>query len=95
MNKIIKKTLIVISLAFIAFASGRIGHIYGGQLPTPHHWIYGAICIIIAIIFFKKKWSAYLFAFGLGLLISDFIDFTQLKTFEPDLPGNKVFWGVD
>lgn len=90
-----KKTLISILLLFAAFTLGRVGHIFGGQLKTPHHWIYGAICIIIGVIFYKKNWSVYIISFGLGLLISDFIDFTQLKTFQPDPAGIKVFWGID
>ena len=90
-----KKISILIAISFVAFAIGRIGHIFGGQLPTPHHWIYGAICMIIATILYKKKWSAYVFAFGLGLLISDWIDFTHLQTFQPDASGPKIFWRLD
>lgn len=89
------KISILIVVAFVAFAIGRVGHIFGGQLPTPHHWIYGAICMIVAAIFYKKKWAIYLFAFGLGLLVSDWIDFTLLRTFQPDPTGIKRFWAVD
>jgi len=90
-----KKIIISIFLAFIAFVIGRVGHIYGGQLKTPHHWIYGAICMIVGAVYYKKSWSAYVFFFGLGMLVSDYTDFTQLKTFQPDPPGIKRFWAID
>lgn len=91
----IKQILILIAITLVSYAVGRVSHIVGGQLNTPHHWIYGALALIVAIIFRDKPWAIYLAAFGLGFVISDFKDMIDLKFFGPDEPGIKRFWGID
>ncbi|MFA7253033.1 MAG: hypothetical protein WC107_00590 [Patescibacteria group bacterium] len=95
MTKLIKKIIILLLLAFGAFVVGRIGHILGGDLNVPHHWIYGAIAIIAGIIYRRKRWAAYLIAIGVGLMISDFKDMIDLKFIGSDLPGPKTFWQIN
>lgn len=87
--------LIFLASTFASYAVGRISHILGGHLNTPHHWIYGAIALIVGIIFHNKFWAIYLIAFGVGFIISDFKDMIGLKFFGPDEPGIKKFWGID
>ena len=86
-------------LAFVGFAIGRIGHIYGGQMKSPHHWIYGVILmfagILIFLVFFESKWSLGLISVGFGLSVSDLEDMADFKVYGVDLPGKKRFWGVD
>lgn len=91
------KVAIYFIVAFVGFAIGRTGHIFGGQLNTPHHWIYGIILIIIGIViwFYKKEWSLYFIFFGLGLTISDLKDMIDLKFYGVDPPGPKRFWHID
>jgi hypothetical protein len=89
------KILILIAITFVSYAIGRISHILGGHLNTPHHWIYGVIAIIIGIIFYKSDWGKWLISFGLGMVISDFKDMIDLKFLGPDEPGPKKFWGID
>ena len=81
--------------AFLGYTVGRISHIYGGHLKTPHHWIYGLILIIAGLVFYKDAIGQVLFYFGVGHFISDFKDFRQLKFFGVDEDGKKKFWGVD
>lgn len=93
----LKQTAIYLAVVFAGFAIGRIGHIFGGQLNTPHHWIYGVILVIIGVVlwFYKKEWALYFILFGLGLTISDLKDMIDLKFWGVDPPGEKRFWGID
>lgn len=85
-------------LAFGGFSLGRFGHILGGQIWfIPHHWIIGLV-LAIAMLFWKdlpKKTRVLIFLFAIGVFVSDFKDFTQLKTWEPEDVTSVRFWGVD
>ncbi len=91
----ISQILFYILIAFIGYAIGRIGHIYGGYLKAPHHWIYGLILIILGLIFYKNLLGLLVFFFGIGHFISDFKDFLHLKFYGVDEEGEKKFWGID
>jgi len=79
---------------FIGFVLGRIGHMFGGQIKSPHHWIYGFI-LIVASSFLKENLSFLVLLFGLGVFISDFKDFLNLKFYGVDDIEVKKFWRVD
>ncbi len=83
----------------VGFAIGRIGHMMGGHLKAPHHWIYGVIItfagMIVFFFLFEDKWSLFLVAFGLGLSVSDLNDMMEFKIYGVDPPGKKRFWGID
>ncbi len=87
--------LTFLAIAFIGFAIGRIGHILGGHLNTPDHWIYGVLAIIVGIGFHKQTWAQLLIAFGVGHTISDLKDMINLKFYGPDDIEIKKFWGID
>lgn len=87
--------IIYILIAFIGYAIGRIGHILGGQLKAPHHWIYGFILMVVGLIFYESQWGLYALAFGLGLFISDLKDFLALKFYGVDDVQIKRFWHID
>jgi hypothetical protein len=87
--------LFYLLVAFIGYAIGRIGHIYGGQIRSPHHWIYGLVLMILGLIFYQNFWGLAAIAFGVGHFISDFKDFLDLKFFGRDEEGEKKFWGID
>jgi uncharacterized membrane protein YjjP (DUF1212 family) len=89
------KILFFIIIIFASYCIGRISHILGGQLNTPHHWIYGVISVIVGAIFYKHDWGKWLIAFGIGMIISDFKDMMDLKFFGPDTVEVKKFWGID
>ena len=91
----IPDVLFYISITFVGYAIGRIGHIYGGHLRTPHHWIYGLILMIVGLIFYKSLLGLATFSFGIGHFISDLKDFLQLKFIGPDEKGKKRFWRID
>jgi len=80
------------------YALGRLGHIFGGNIWfIPHHWIFGVIILIIPFFIKKISWGVKLIIilFALGVILSDFKDFVDLKIFEPeDVPAVK-FWGID
>ncbi len=80
---------------FIGYAIGRVGHIYGGHLKTPHHWIYGLVLIILGLIFRKDLLGLLALLFGIGHFISDLKDFLHLKFYGVDEKGEKKFWGID
>lgn len=85
-----------IVIVFLGFTSGRIGHIFGGEMAwTPHHWIPGLILVFLGLFFYSYFWGAIAFPFGIGLLISDFRDFLGFKTFEPEEDRPKKFWHID
>jgi hypothetical protein len=89
--------IIVSSLVLIldGFIIGRVAHITGGQLNSPHHWIPGLIFIIIGLIYFHHFWGQSLFLFGTGLFISDFKDFLSGRFWDRDDVEKKVFWNID
>lgn len=93
----IESSLIYLIVLFGSYSIGRVSHILGGQLNTPHHWIYGVILIIIGIVlwFYKREWSLYFIFFGLGLTISDLKDMIDLKFWGVDDVEVKRFWGID
>ena len=87
--------LLYVLLAFGGYAIGRIGHVRGGHLKAPHHWIYGFILVFWGIFFHHNPLAPFALSFGAGLFISDLIDFLHLKLLSPDPPGKKNFWGID
>jgi hypothetical protein len=90
------KHYIFLALTFvISYAIGRIGHVLGGHLNAPHHWIYGLVAIIVGAIFRDRPWGYYLIVFGLGFVISDFKDMINLKFYGVDDVAVKKFWGID
>jgi hypothetical protein len=64
---------------------------------APHHWIYGAILMIVGIFYFKNNLEIWIFSFGAGLFISDLKDFLDLKFFGADKKNkeNRKFWHID
>ncbi|OGC38564.1 hypothetical protein A2V54_03905 [candidate division WWE3 bacterium RBG_19FT_COMBO_53_11] len=87
-------------LAFAGYLLGRFGHAYLNvwlENPdwAPHHWIYGAILMVVGFFFRDKPWGWAVFFFGLGHFISDLKDFINLKFIGPDEEGPQKFWGVD
>jgi hypothetical protein len=96
----IKIILIYILAMFLGYAVGRIGHILntkikGGNLKSPHHWIYGLILVILGIIFQHYFWGVPALSFGLGIFVSDLKDFLDSKFYGVDEPGPARFWGID
>jgi len=89
------EALVFILVVFIGFAIGRIGHILGGHLNTPDHWIYGVLAMIAGAIFYKHSWGIMLIAFGIGHTVSDLRDMLNLKFYGPDEVEVKKFWGID
>lgn len=89
------ETLVFLLVAFVGFAIGRIGHILGGHLNTPDHWIYGALAILVGAGFHNHYWGLLLVAFGIGHTISDLKDMLHLKFYGPDKVEIKKFWGID
>ena len=87
--------VILIIIAFVGYAIGRIGHILGGHLNTPDHWIYGVVAIVVGSIFHSSAWGWWLIAFGIGHTISDLKDMINLKFYGPDDVEIKRFWGID
>jgi hypothetical protein len=81
--------------ASIGYATGRIGHIYWGEIKGPHHWIYGLILVIIGGIYYYRFYGLLAIFLGVGVFISDSKDFIHLKFYGKDLPGKKNFWGLD
>lgn len=89
------RIIIYILIPFSAYAIGRITHILGGHLKTPHHWIYGVIAVIVGLVFHQENWAIYLILFGLGFIISDLKDMIELKFYGVDDVEQKKFWGLD
>ena len=83
-----------ILLGFTGYIIGRIGHIYGGHLNSPHHWIYGALLFFPGIIF-NNQFIFLMFSLGFGLIISDLKDFLNLQLWGVDDVEIKNFWGID
>ena len=79
----------------VGFSLGRIGHIYGGNLPVPHHWIYGPILALVAFFYRKKPFSIYILFLGIGVFVSDWNDFTLHRFLGGEEPPIKKFWGID
>jgi len=89
------EVIILLALAFAGFAIGRIGHILGGHLNTPDHWIYGVLMMVLGAFFYTQDWGLCLIAFGVGHAVSDLNDMLHFKLYGPDEVEVKKFWGVD
>ena len=92
------QSLLVITLVivlFIGYASGRVGHILGGHTKSPHHWLYGAAIILLAIPFRDLAFVPFIALIGVGVFVSDFKDFLELKIYGADEVEIKKFWGID
>ena len=77
--------------AFAGYVAGRVGHIFGGHISGPHHWIFGLILAVIG--FFLNFYI--LLAFGIGVFISDLKDCLEFKFWGVDDVKVKRFWGID
>ncbi len=91
----ITQALFYIVMAFIGYAIGRISHILGGHLKSPHHWIYGLILIIIGLLYYSEVWGILITLFGTGLFLSDLKDFLNMRVYGIDHVKRKKFWGID
>lgn len=78
----------------IAYAIGRLGHIYGGHFNGPRHWMFGAILFLPGL-FFSNIYIFLLFSFAAGLMVSDLMDFLNLKIWGVDDVEVKKFWEID
>ena len=87
--------ILYLIIGFAGYAMGRVGHMMGGHLKAPHHWIYGAVLVIGGVFFWSHWIGIVAVVFGIGLFISDLKDFTQGKWYGVDDPGPKRFWGID
>lgn len=97
---LIFQILIYFISALIGYLIGRWSHCYLNvwvKNPSwpPHHWIYGAILMIIGLIFYREFIGLIVFSFGLGHFISDLKDFLELRFIGADEEGEKKFWGID
>ncbi len=81
----------------VGYIIGRTGHVFGGHLKTPHHWIYGLGLVIFGVfaVFSDSQLGIPSLFFGSGLFISDLKDFLALKVYGVDEDGPKYFWGID
>ncbi len=79
---------------FSGYLIGRAGHVMGGQIDGPDHWIYGALLFVPGLLY-TGSIIFFLFAFGLGLIISDLKDLLHLKYFGPDKVEVVRFWHID
>lgn len=79
---------------FIGFAIGRLGDKWGGNLNTPHHWIYGIILIIIGILYIDHNEGIMSISFGIGHFISDLDDFLHMRIWGVDVPHKWKFWSI-
>ena len=94
----ILRIIIGLGIGFLGYVIGRIGHVLGGSLPAPHHWIYGLLLVILGAVLlfvFKKFYGYYILMFGLGLFISDLYDFLNLRFYGVDIVEEYKFWGFD
>ena len=66
-----------------------------GHLDIPHHWIPAVAMIILGGIFYPWLPGKISLFSGIGLLISDFKDFTEFKISGCDEVEEKRFWGFD
>lgn len=87
--------IIVFITIFVGYTIGRISHILWGHWNTPHHWVYGLICIAIGLVFYENILGKFVFYFGIGHFLSDIKDFLIFKFFGRDSDGPKRFWGFD
>ncbi len=82
---------------FIGYVLGRIGHVFYGSVDTFHHWIFGVILIGYSTqdsIYFEK-YKQYILYFGIGLVISDFIDMTNFRIYGKDIVTEYNLIGID
>lgn len=93
------KFILLLVTASVGYLIGRWSHAYlndwTGNPSAPHHWIYGALLIVLGILFRKRRLGQIMFCFGAGLFVSDLIDFYHFRILSPDAPGPKKFWGFD
>lgn len=86
----------LVIVTYVGYFFGRVGHMmgifYNGY--GPHHWLL-AIVVIFVSAFFDKPKGKYIYAFGVGLLISDFNDFLFGNYIMSDNVTQFNFWGVN
>ena len=87
--------VLLLVVTFVGYAVGRIGHVLGGHLNAPDHWIYGILAIIVGAFFYEHYWALLLIGFGAGHAVSDLKDMLSLKFYGPDEVEVKKFWGID
>jgi hypothetical protein len=81
--------------AFLGYLIGRIGDYFAGHWNFFHHWVYGAIMVIVGIIYWANPLFIYLAFFGVGSIISDFEDLLHFRIYGPDVKDRKKFWAFD
>jgi len=91
----LKKIIIFIVFCFAGYLIGRIGHVFGGFLVTPHHWIYGFLIFCLGWFLRKKKIGNLLMFFGIGVFVSDLNDFFHLRFYGADVVDKFNFWGIN
>ena len=95
-------TILILSLSstFIGFALGRYGDKYFGhvdyicKVPTPHHWILGAIVAGIGATAPYTLWGVTFIGLGTGHFISDLNDFLKFRFFGKEVPHEWRFWSI-
>lgn len=87
---------------FLGYIAGRLGDYFNDVWLndpswTPHHWIYGFLLMAIALLFFKNSLELWIFAFGLGIFVSDLKDFLSFKLIgkENKIKGQRKFWHIN
>ena len=80
--------------ALIGFTIGRLGDKLGGHLNAPHHWIYGLILTIVALILLPGWYKILFSTLGLGHFISDLRDFFHFRLWGIDEPHKWRFWSI-
>ena len=91
-----------LAAAFLGYLVGRWAdnylNVWLNDPPwAPHHWIHGAILIIMGNFWFTYSLGLWIIFFGVGLFISDLKDFWNLKLFAPDgkTKETRRFWHID
>lgn len=89
------EVILLAGLTFLGYVIGRIGDWYGGHLDAPHHWIHGLLMFAMGLLFYTTVLGDVSSSFGVGLFVSDFKDFMDMKFWGPDDKKEKKFWAFD
>ena len=94
--------IIFLGVAFVGYLIGRFSDYYlnfwvNDPAWAPHHWIYGALLILINLFFPGSLFWLSMTFFGIGLFISDLKDFLDLKIIGKDNKDKSTrrFWHID
>ncbi len=87
--------LLNILAAFISFAVGRLTDKWGGHYPTPHHWIYGLVAMVVGFFYLPNFWAILALSAGAAHFISDLKDFLDFKVWSRDKKNKPWrFWSI-